>query len=159
MTHQNHISPRIAALIFFFVMSFTINKSVSAQAVENVTFSDQSTDTALVLQAYHNASGNQELITIDVELAEQYFEKNSLEYYAYMDIDSVDSELIPIILEARNRIIFTTSWTHDEVDGKILDENRNAIEDVPHFHEVFPEDWEIPCFPSSSKEYPIYHYG
>ena len=76
-----------------------------------------------------------------------------------MDIHSADPELIPVILEARDRIIFTHSWTDDEIDGRILDEDGNVIETVPYFHDIFPSDWEVPCFPSSSDEHLIYHYG
>ena len=88
--------------------------------------SEQNTNVPSPVQAYHDAAGNIQVVAIDVEAVEPYFENNSLEYYAYMDIHSADPELIPVILEARNRIIFTHSWTDDEIDGRILDEDGNV---------------------------------
>ena len=65
------------------------------------------------------------------------------DYYAYMILDEAEESLKPIILEARWRIISNTSWVDDELNGHIEDEAGNIIEIVPHFHEIFPADWEI----------------
>lgn len=159
MVRWNKIMIQIAGIIFLFLFNLVLINPASVHAAEIDLYSEQSTGMLSPVQAYHDAAGNVQLVTIDVEAVEPYFENNSLEYYAYMDIHSVDPELIPVILEARNRIIFTHSWTADEIDGSILDEEGNAIETVPLFHDVFSADWEVPCFPSSSEEYPIYHYG
>lgn len=159
MVRWNKIMIQIAGIIFLFLFNFVLINPASVHAAEGDLQSEQSTYVPSPVQSYHDAAGNIQIVTIDVEAVEPYFENNSLEYYAYMDIHSADPELIPIILEARNRIIFTHSWTHDEIDGSVLDEEGNVIETVPLFHDVFPTDWEVPCFPSSSEEYPIYHYG
>ena len=150
---------QIAGVLSAFLSFIVLIVPTSVHAIEDNLYSEQSVDIPSPLQAYHDAAGNVQTVTIDVEAVEPYFENNSLEYYAYMDIHSADPELIPVILEARNQIIFTHSWTHDEIDGSVLDKEGNVIETVPLFHDVFPTDWEVPCFPSSSEEYPIYHYG
>ena len=159
MVRWNKITIQIAGILLLSLFIFFLFNPASVHAAEVNLHSEQSTDIPSPVQAYHDSAGNMQLVTIDVEAVEPYFENNSLEYYAYMDIHSADPELIPVILEARNRIIFTHSWTDDEIGGRILDEDGNVIETVPYFHDVFPSDWEVPCFPSSSDEYPIYHYG
>lgn len=75
---------------------------------------------------------------------EAYFSLNGLDYYAYMDISAAPHELIPVILEARGRIISQTSWVADDLNGWVEDCDGNIIEIVPKFHEIFPQDWEIP---------------
>ena len=75
---------------------------------------------------------------------ETYFSQNGLDYYAYMNISAAPDELIPVILEARSRIISQTSWVTDELEGWVEDSDGNIIEIVPKFHEIFPQDWEIP---------------
>ena len=102
---------------------------------------------SIPVQAYHDRDGNVRTAVIDVDKIEPYFELHSLEQYAYMDLQSADAEYIPVILEARYRIIYTESWVADEINGWVLDEEGNVLEVLPHFHEVFPPDWEIPCFP------------
>lgn len=78
-----------------------------------------------------------------MEEIDAYINEHGEEYYAYMILDDVEESLKPIILEARWRIISNTSWVDDELNGYIEDEAGNIIEIVPHFHEVFPADWEI----------------
>ena len=65
------------------------------------------------------------------------------DYYAYMILEESNEALHPIILEARWRIISGESWVDDDLNGYIEDENGNIIEIVPHFHDIFPADWEI----------------
>ncbi len=67
-----------------------------------------------------------------------------VESIAYMSLDDVDAELQSQITQARNEIIFNTSWVADDVNGRIVDENGNVIETLPHFSDVFPSDWDIP---------------
>ena len=71
-------------------------------------------------------------------------EWTNVESIAYMSLDNVDVETQSQILQARNEIIFNTSWVADDVNGRIVDVNGNVIETLPHFSEVFPSDWEIP---------------
>ena len=78
------------------------------------------------------------------EKIEAYLEEDGLEYYAYMILENAPEELEPVILEARNRIIHNSSWVDDELRGWVCDRDGNVIEIVPRFHEIFPEDWEIP---------------
>lgn len=83
-------------------------------------------------------------VLLTMEEMETYFETESLEYYAYMDMETAPEELRQVIREARCRIIFSSSWVADETNGWVLDEDGNVIEELPHFSEIFPEDWEIP---------------
>lgn len=152
------ISITILSLLFMLVHINPMPASATSAELNTVP-AETITYTENPIQAYHDAEGELQLVTIDIESVEPYFENYSLEYYAYMNIHSVEPNLIPVILEARNRIIFSSSWTDDNTEGTILDENGNIIETVPLFHDVFPADWEVPCFPSSSDEHPIYHYG
>ena len=78
------------------------------------------------------------------EQIETYLASESLEYYAYMILEDAPEELKPMIQEARKRIIESSDWVDDELDGWILDPDGNVIETLPHFHEIFPEDWETP---------------
>lgn len=78
-----------------------------------------------------------------MEEIEACLEEYGEEYYAYMILDEAEESLKPIILEARWRIISNSDWVDDELNGHIEDEAGNIIETVPHFHEVFPADWEI----------------
>lgn len=65
-------------------------------------------------------------------------------YCVYMNLDEPKSEIKSVIQEARNRIIFNTSWVADEINGRIRDEDGNIIEIIPHFSNLVPSDWEIP---------------
>ena len=78
------------------------------------------------------------------EQLETYFAAESLEYYAYMILEDAPEELKPVILEARKQIIHNYDWVADDLDGWVLDPEGNVVETLPHFHEIFPEDWEIP---------------
>lgn len=72
---------------------------------------------------------------------------NTVEEYAYMDLESAPKSLQQQILAARNDIIFNTSWIADDLDAYVTDAKGNIIEEVPHFSEVFPSDWEVPVLP------------
>lgn len=87
---------------------------------------------------------NETYYSPQVNKIEELLAASGVEYYAYMDLNLAQEELKPVILEARNRIILGRSWVSDDLDGRILDKNGNVIEEVPHFSEIFPEDWEIP---------------
>lgn len=72
------------------------------------------------------------------------------EHYAYMNMEDVSEELKPVIWEARMEIIFNNSWVADEINGCVLDVAGNVIEVLPHFSELFPEDWEVPRDPNQT---------
>lgn len=78
------------------------------------------------------------------EQIEAYLEKDGLEYYAYMILTDAPEEIQPLVLEARDRIIHSSSWVDDELQGWVCDRDGNVVEIVPKFHDIFPEDWEIP---------------
>lgn len=68
--------------------------------------------------------------------------------YAYMDIDSATPAMQEKILEARNIIIFSQSWTnlaeYDGVTVKVIDFKTNTTYNLPDFYDLFPADWEVP---------------
>ena len=78
------------------------------------------------------------------EKIEACLDENGLEYYAYMILADAPEELESVILEARYRIIHETSWVADDLQGWVTDPYGNIVEYVPKFHDIFPEDWEIP---------------
>ncbi len=66
--------------------------------------------------------------------------------YAYMDLETAPEELRETILAAREYVIYhTDGWVADGCYGFVMDVRTGEIlEEVPEFHEIFPEDWEIP---------------
>lgn len=79
------------------------------------------------------------------EAAEKYIHsEEDIQYYAYLDLDSADEALKPVILAARKQIIYRHTWVADGLSGWILDANGNKKSRVPEFSEIFPADWEPP---------------
>jgi len=74
-----------------------------------------------------------------------FCDNEEIKYYAYMDISAAEEEIIPIILQARNIIIYSHSWVADGIHGytTAVDGSKTPL---PQFHDLFPEDWEEPCF-------------
>ena len=82
--------------------------------------------------------------------------EDDIQYYAYLDIKTVAPDVVPVIIEARNKIISRQSWVADSVQGFVYDENGNLIEKVPQFSELFPEGWSVPIL---STEVDLSYYG
>lgn len=82
--------------------------------------------------------------------------EDDIQQYAYMDFESADESLRKVILAARRKIIFRQGWVADEIDGYIFDKNGNLIEELPHFSDLFPEDWDVPVTPT---EVDLSYYG
>lgn len=83
-------------------------------------------------------------------------EEKDIQYYAYLTLNDADPSLAPVIIEARNRIIFRQSWVADGLKGYVHDRNGDVIEEVPQFSDLFPEDWDIPVLPV---EVDLSYYG
>lgn len=62
---------------------------------------------------------------------------------AYLDLDNASPEMQKKILDAREKIIFSTDWVADGFEMRIEDTEGNLIRTVPSFSEVFP-DWDLP---------------
>lgn len=62
---------------------------------------------------------------------------------AYLNYESADINMKQKILTARNKIIFSETWTADGINGRIVNPDGSYTE-VPEFHEIFPNDWNIP---------------
>ncbi len=89
----------------------------------------------------------------DAEPEKPAYASMTTEELAYCDLDEApDEETRQAILEARNQIIYSTSWTADGSDGYIMQyPSFEVVEKLPEFHDIFPADWEIPkCETSTS---------
>lgn len=91
----------------------------------------------------------------DARIASQYFHsEEDIQYYAYLDYASAEEELKPVILAARDRIIYRYSWVANGLSGDIIhvDGSRDPL---PEFSDLFPADWQepvgVPC--GLDKEY------
>ena len=100
---------------------------------------------AIAISAFHfyASAATAAQAAYPMEEIEAYLNAHGEEHYAYMDLDQAEEALKPVILEARWRIISRASWVADDINGYIADEAGNIIEIVPHFHDIFPADWEI----------------
>lgn len=78
-------------------------------------------------------------------------EEEDIQYYAYLTLDDADPSLAPVIIEARNRIIFRQSWVADGLKGYVHDRNGNVIEEVPQFSEPIPGRLGCSSFTSRSR--------
>ena len=68
------------------------------------------------------------------------------EFYAYMDLEQAEESIKPMILAARNKIIFQSNdgWVADGMNAYVEDADGNVVEELPQFSDLFPEDWENP---------------
>ncbi|MBY0164810.1 hypothetical protein V4V36_24260 [Paenibacillus lautus] len=84
------------------------------------------------------------LLTPSLALAndrQDHLASMSQEELAYQNLDVAPEEWKDEILEARNSIIYSTSWT---VDGQVAYELPDGtIEELPEFSDLFP-DWDVP---------------
>ena len=82
MIRWNKTIIQIAGIILLFLFSFVLINPAAVHAAEVDLHSEQNTNVPSPVQAYHDAAGNIQVVVIDVEAVEPYFENNSLEYYA-----------------------------------------------------------------------------
>lgn len=68
---------------------------------------------------------------------------------AYLDLENASPEMQKKILDAREKIIFSTDWVADGFEMRIEDTEGNLIRTVPSFSEVFP-NWDLPVFDASN---------
>lgn len=81
-------------------------------------------------------------------LLEQYCAtEEALQYYAHMDYETAGKDIRRVILVARNQLIFRVSWCDDNVNSCVIGADGNVKETLPHFHDLFPADWEVPIHP------------
>jgi len=70
------------------------------------------------------------------------------EDYAYLDLATASDDLVPLILEAREAIIYSQAWT---VDGAcVIVRADGTIKNLPEFYDLFP-GWDIPVLSDSTK--------
>ena len=65
------------------------------------------------------------------------------EKYAYLDYASASEDEKAVILGAREYIIWQSSWSADGVPA-FLTSPDGTVTYLPYFHDIFPDDWEIP---------------
>ena len=70
---------------------------------------------------------------------------DSMVEIANMDVNTATPAMKQIILQAREEIIFSKTWTADGIKGVIIDAD-GEITNVPEFHDIFPDSWELPTF-------------
>jgi hypothetical protein len=63
------------------------------------------------------------------------------EYYAHLDLASASDDLKPVILDARNEIIYHSSWTVNGAAELVLPDG--SVEKLPEFSDLFP-GWDVP---------------
>ncbi|MGG4107688.1 hypothetical protein AAXB25_27745 [Paenibacillus lautus] len=84
------------------------------------------------------------LLTPSLALAndrQDHYASMSQKELAYQDLDLSPEEWKDEILDARNSIIYSTSWT---VDGQVAYELPDGtIEELPEFSDLFP-NWDVP---------------
>lgn len=73
--------------------------------------------------------------------------EDELQYYAYLDYESAEKNIRRVILAARNQIVFRFSWCDDNVNSCVTGVDGQVKERTPHFHDLFPADWEVPIHP------------
>jgi len=76
--------------------------------------------------------------------AQQITENESLEYYAYMNLEEADAEIQEKILKAREEIILSMTWASPEVAEGYFTVDGSVFERIPQFYDLFPYDWDIP---------------
>ena len=54
-----------------------------------------------------------------IDVGELLLSEEAIQHYAYLDLDTADEELKPVILEARSRIIYRYAWVADGITGYI----------------------------------------
>lgn len=84
-----------------------------------------------------------------------FLSEEAIQHYAYLDLDTAGDTVKPLILAARNKIIYQHSWVADEAYGEILDPDGNVKEVLPHFSDLFPLDWDVPI---ESQELDLSYY-
>jgi len=68
--------------------------------------------------------------------------EDDIQLIAGMSLDTAEPEMQKRILEARNKIIFSESWSADGVDVYV-ERRDGTTEKVPEFSELFP-GWDMP---------------
>ena len=86
--------------------------------------------------------------TSSASSAQQTIQRIDGEVYglAYMSLEESPKYLQDDIVAARNEIIAATDgWVADGFTGEVIDFETGEVQEVlPSFHDIFPEDWELP---------------
>ena len=77
---------------------------------------------------------------------------------AYSDLDAAETDAErEAIIAARNKVIFSKSWT---THGATVTNPDGTVQDIPDFYSLFPEDWDLPAasYSGSAKTW-VSHLG
>lgn len=105
--------------------------------------------------------GIEKQVKYDGEAVEEFYipeditftDDSEVFYFAYMDLNEANEALKSKILQARNIVISNSSWVADGVNGYIENRDTGNITPLPHFHEIFPSDWDMPiCTPGDYEQ-------
>lgn len=106
-------------------------------------------ESEIIIDSNEGASIDADVISEEIQIEKDILNnEEDIQYYAHLNLDVVDPELVPIIIRARDMIIFRQSWVADGVQGYVYDRYGNMVEEVPQFSELFPEDWSVPIVPT-----------
>lgn len=139
----------LSILMICLLVAMKMTTVANAESIEDISFAD--------VDDVANNKTEKSMEGEDSETIENILkEEESIQYYAYLTLDDVDPSLVPVVIEARNRIIFRQSWVADGLKGYVHDRNGDVIEEVPQFSDLFPEDWDVPVLPV---EVDLSYYG
>ena len=86
----------------------------------------------------------EQMVSLPDSIDEMLANEAMIQYFAYMDINEAENEIKPLIEAARKYIIYQYTWVDDELSAEVRDQDGNVKMAAPKFHDIFPEDWEIP---------------
>lgn len=88
------------------------------------------------------------LVVPDAELAAKIA---GAKKYAYIDLKTAPNEMwVNRVLNARRLVIDSESWVADGFDAVVVHADGTETK-LPHFSELFPEDWELPVDQAAAK--------
>ena len=90
-----------------------------------------------------------ELEDCNVNVKELLKTIEDVDYYAYLNLDSTEDSLKPVILEARRMYIERIAGevgglAADGVYAEEIAPDGTVVRVIPQFHELFPADWDYP---------------
>lgn len=130
------IGTGLVLILLFFAVAMPEVKAFAAESVKDAPAAEK-TGAEVLPQSEESAARIEELLQSEEDI----------QYYAYLNLEAAEESLKPVILAARNKIIFRYSWVADGVSGRIYGKDGNIKEELPQFSELFPADWNEPVFP------------
>lgn len=103
------------------------------------------------VQVYaNNTNGTSTDDSVDISQQISFANIAEAEAYAYLDYETASAEEKVVIIQAREYIIWQSSWSADGVTA-FLTSPDGTVTYLPYFHDIFPDDWDIPEMPTDDK--------